>query len=302
MHSIDYNLFNVLLTIYQQGSVSKAADILHLTQPAVSHALARCRAYFDDALFERHGRKMVATDYCQRIIGDVENSLTTLQQTVVSPKEWQPEKLDRTFNIAVRDLLEALVFPRLMARLQALAPQVRVKNHSIEPKDLPGALTHGEIDLALDTLFAAPGTIKNQILGSNNFVLVCRQHHPIMQQCDLAAYQCWPHVVAALKASDINLVDNALTAQQLHRNVILRCENFYSAAQVVSHSDLLMTAPATAARQLAQHLPLQILPLPLSLPDISIHLYWWKMAGSDPAIMWLKQQMLDIATTLFKDV
>lgn len=301
MHSIDYNLFQVLLTIYHQGSVSRAADKLHLTQPAVSHALSRLRRHFDDVLFERHGKKMVPSDFCQHIIADVENSLRTLQQTMSQPKHWDVRQLNRSFNVAVRDILEALYFPQLLAHLQTIAPNVRIRNVSIEPKHLPEALKSGDIDLALDSLIAMPANIHNQTLGRSRFVLLCRQGHPIIARCDLASYQQWPHVVAALKASDINLVDNALTAQQLHRNVVLRCENFYGAVQTVCHTDLIMTAPEKAARQFASHLPLQILPLPLSLPDISIHLYWWQVAESDPAIRWLRDEIQQLSRRLFRD-
>ncbi|BDX08207.1 LysR family transcriptional regulator [Planctobacterium marinum] len=301
MHSIDYNLFHVLLTIYQQGSVSKAADKLHLTQPAVSHALARLREHFNDRLFERHGRQMIATEYCQGIIADVESSLHTLQNTLMANTQWQPGKRPRTFNIAVRDILEALYFPALVARLQQIAPQMRLRNHNVEPKYLASALNNGEIDLALDSLIAMPGNINNQKLGTNKFVLLCREGHAITRQCDLENYQKWPHVVAALKDSDINLVDNALTAANLKRDVVLRCENFYGAVQVVCNTDLIMTAPETAARQFATHLPLTILPLPLQLPQISIHLYWWQAAELDPAVMWLKNEITVLSEDLIKD-
>lgn len=301
MHSIDYNLFQVLLTIYHQGSVSQAADKLNLTQPAVSHALSRLRTQFDDPLFERHGRKMIPTDFCQRIISDVEQSLSTLQQTLSQQKQWDVGQLNRTFNVAVRDVLEALYFPKLIARLQKLAPGVRIRSVSVEPKHLAEALKNGDVDLVLDSLIATPANIRNQTLGSSSFVLVCRQGHPIIENCNLESYQQWPHVVAALKASDINLVDNALTAQQLHRNVVLRCENFYGAVQTVCHSDLIMTAPEKAAQQFASHMPIQLLPLPLSLPDISIHMYWWQVAESDPAIRWLQDEIGQLSRDLFKD-
>lgn len=295
MNNIDYNLFLVLLTIYKHRSVGKAAEELFLSQPAVSHSLNRLREKLNDPLFIRQGRKMVPSEYCELIIPHVESGLATLNSTLSKQQSFAPQSLQRTFNIGCRDILEALFFPELLAELQKLAPDVMIRSFSMEPKLLPDALQNGELDIALDSLFSAPGQINNTCLGNNRFVLLCRNGHPIIKKCDLEAYLSWPHVVAALKDSDINLIDNSLTAQNLSRKVVLRCENFYGAVQAICQSDLIMTTPETAAIQFATHLPLTILPVPLELPDIRIHLYWWQMAESDPAIMWLRELLQNAA-------
>lgn len=301
MNNTDYNLFLVLMTIYKHRSVGKAAEELFLSQPAVSHSLNRLREKLDDPLFVRQGRKMVPSEYCELIIPNVESGLTTLNSTLSKHQTFVPQSLVRTFNIGCRDILEALFFPELLAELQKLAPNVRIRSFSMEPKLLPNALQSGELDIALDSLFPAPEQINNTRLGNNQFVLLCRKDHPIIKRCDLDAYLSCPHVVAALKDSDINLIDNALTAQSLSRKVVLRCENFYGAVQAICHSDLIMTAPESAALQFAAHLPLTVLPVPLELPEISIHLYWWHMAESDPAIMWLRGLLQSTAVNFFND-
>lgn len=296
MNNIDYNLFQVLSEIYQHRSVGKAAEKLFLSQPAISHALNRLREKLDDPLFVRQGRKMVPTEYCELIMPQVESGLNMLNNTLSKQQFFDPSSLNRTFKIGCRDILEALFFPELIAFLQSTAPGIRLRSFAIEPKLLPQALQSQEIDIALDSLFATPEYINNQKFTNNSFVLLCRNDHPIIKNCDLDAYKFWPHVVAALKDSDVNLVDIALTANHMSRNVVLRCENFYGAVQAVCNSDLIMTAPETAARQFAAHLPLTILPVPLPLPQISIHIYWWEMAESDPAIMWLKDSLQKLAT------
>jgi DNA-binding transcriptional LysR family regulator len=298
---MDYNLFLVLTTIYQERSVGRAADKLFLSQPAVSHALNRLRDKLQDPLFIRQGRKMVPTEYCELIIPQVDAGLATLDGTLLKQQSFDASKVKRTFKIGCRDILEALFFPELIASIQMKAPGVRIRSISMEPKFLPDALQNGELDIALDSLFAAPEHICNTKLGNNGFVLLCRNGHPIVKNCNLDSYLSFPHVVAALKDSDINLIDNALTAQNLSRNVVLRCENFYGAIQAICQSDLIMTTPESAAIQFAAHLPLSILPVPIELPDISMHLYWWKMAESDPATMWLRDSLQAIAHGFFVD-
>lgn len=299
MNNMDYNLFAVLKTIYQCRSVGKAAEKLFLSQPAVSHALNRLREKLDDPLFIRQGRKMVPTEYCELIMPKVESGLDILNGTLSQQQSFSTESLHRTFKVGCRDILEALFFPDLIARLQDCAPRVKIRSFSMEPKYWPGALQNAELDVALDSLFAAPEQIHNDKLGNNRFVLVCRKGHPIEQDGSLESYLSWSHVVAALKDSDINLIDNALTERNLNRNVVLRCENFYGAMQALCQSNLIMTAPEAAAIQFAAHLPLSILPVPLELPEISIHLYWWEMAESDPAIMWLKDTLKLVAEGFF---
>lgn len=300
MNNTDYNLFAVLSCIYQQRSVGKAAEQLFLSQPAVSHALNRLRDKLDDPLFERRGRKMVPTEYCELIMPQVEMGLRTLNGTLSKQQSFAPETCQKTFKIGCRDILEALFFPEMIAKIQSIAPGVAIRSVSMEPRLITKALQNGDIDVAIDGLFPAPQQIHNCKLGNNRFVLLCRKGHPIVKQCNLDTYLNWPHVVAALKDSDINLVDNALTAQNLHRNVVLRCENFYGAVQTVCQSDLIMTTPESAAIQFAAHLPLSILPVPLTLPVISIHMYWWQMAESDPAINWLRNCLQQVAANFFK--
>lgn len=300
MTNLDYNLFAVLSCIYQHRSVGKAADKLFLSQPAVSHALNRLRERLDDPLFVRQGRKMVPTEYCELIMPQVESGLSTLNGTLSKQQLFQPQKLQRIFKVGCRDILEALFFPQLMAKLQQTAPGVAIRSVSMEPKIIPTALQNSDIDIAIDGLFPAPAQINNSKLGNNRFVLLCRKDHPITRRCNLETYLECSHVVAALKDSDINLIDNALTALNLTRKVVLRCENFYGAVQTVCQSDLIMTTPESAAIQFAAHLPLAILPVPLTLPDINIYLYWWKMAEADPAIGWLKDSMRQVADSLLR--
>lgn len=297
-NNIDYNLFQVLQAIYQQGSVSKAAEKLFLSQPAISHALARLRDTLNDPLFVRYGRKMVPTERCECIYPKIAAGLGALNSTLELQQHWDVSSVVRTFNVGFRDILEALYFPKLIAHLQTHAPGIRISSRSLPNHAIPAALQNGELVLAMDTLFATPDFIANRHLVDDEFVMLCREGHPIINDCHLEAYKQWPHVVAALKDTDINLVDNALTGQQMYRNVVLRCENFYGAVQVVCNSDLIMTIPRIAAAQFVRDLPVVTLTLPLALPSLSVHLYWWNAVESDPAVMWLKEQICAVSSTI----
>jgi DNA-binding transcriptional LysR family regulator len=116
LHKIDLNLFPVFDAIVQTGSLTAAARELHLSQPAVSHALARLREHLGDALFVRQGRRMLPTPYARQLTPVVRHALSSLQAGVRSPQQgFVPETSDRVFTIGMRDILESLTMPGVMA-------------------------------------------------------------------------------------------------------------------------------------------------------------------------------------------
>ena len=115
MHGkLDFNLFVVLRAVYEHGSITKAANALHITQPAVSHALGRLRDKFDDPLFIRHGRQVIPTPFCQGIITSVVTSIETLENTLKGKVEFDIGDKPRTVNLGLRDILESIFFPTII--------------------------------------------------------------------------------------------------------------------------------------------------------------------------------------------
>src|SRR5690606_3029651 len=110
---IDLNLFVVFEAIYSEGSITRASEVLHLTQPAVSHALARLRETLKDELFIRTRRGMTPTPLAQQIIGSVREALQRLQITVQENREFDASQLQKTFRLSLRDIFEVMLLPSL---------------------------------------------------------------------------------------------------------------------------------------------------------------------------------------------
>lgn len=301
LHSkIDMNLYLVMATIYQQGSITKAAEKLHLTQPAISHALSRLREKYDDPLFVRHGRKMQATEKCLAMIPFVEEGLAQLNKTFHHNLHFDIATQTRKVNLGLRDILEALFFPSLLQLLLRDAPGLKLHSRQAGLKGYYEDLSQGDIDLVVDAQFAIDKNVKSIKLGENPFMLVCRKGHPIQSNLSLQSYLRYQHIVASLKPNDINIVDNALSGIQHSRDIVLRCENFFAAIQVLMRTDLIMTMPLAAARQFELEFPITILPLPFELPSIPVQLYWPVNQDQDPVNLWLRKQIRTIGAELLQ--
>src|SRR5262245_9439191 len=111
LSEIDLNLLVVFEAIYREGNLTRAAKKLHLTQPALSHALARLREMFGDPLFARTGRTMAPTPFARDVIGPVREALATLERSLFPSQGFDPASAQRRFHVALRDVLEAVCLP-----------------------------------------------------------------------------------------------------------------------------------------------------------------------------------------------
>ncbi|WP_430460794.1 LysR family transcriptional regulator [Thalassolituus sp. LLYu03] len=293
---VDLNLFVVFDAIYREGNLTRAAETLNLSQPAVSHALGRLRERFDDPLFERAGKGVAPTPLAKAIVGRVRAALQDLESTLTEGLAFDPAQARRVFTLAARDVMESTALPPLMARLQQQAPGIQLRSVRIPRRDMESALSSGQIDFAADVLLPVSDQIEHQSLGEEQLVVLMRPDHPQAgQRWDLDAYLGARHVLVSSRADGPGVEDFALTRLGKVRDIALRCQNYYAATQVVRETGLLLTLPASYADHLLREFSgFTTRPLPLALPPLELHLYWHKKASRDPAVMWLKDQLTQL--------
>lgn len=295
----DLNLFVVFDVIYQEGNLTRASERLHLSQPAVSHALSRLRERFADPLFERSGRHMVPTPLARAIIERVRSALAELESTLDEGLVFEPSRSGRQFTLAMRDLLEATALPALVSHIQPQAPGIRLRSVRQRRRELVMALRNGNIDFAADVLLPVESDIAHQCIGEQQLAVLIRQQHPaLLQPWDVDNYLGWGHVQVSSRPQGPGMEDVALAQQGLQRRIVLRCQNYYAALQLAASTDLLLTVPQDYALQLASQQPQQWLvkPFPVASAVLQLHLYWHQKALRDPALQWLKQQILTVFT------
>lgn len=291
---VDLNLFTVFDAIYTEGSVTRASAQLNLTQPAISHALARLRLIFDDPLFVRQGHAMVSTPLARSIIEPVRSALRGLEVTLADAGKFDPNFASKQFNLALRDVLESSLLPPLMKSISEQAPQITLAAIQVERRELVSELAAGTIDLAIDMLLPLPNEIQRQKIVQDTTVVIARKGHPVIKnkaKLDLDSYLKAEHVLASSRRKGMGLEDFELSRLGLQRRIRLRCQHYFAACRVVSQTDLLLTMPERFARIANEHFDNQILTLPLPMPSWDVYLYWHQNVENDPANRWLREQV-----------
>lgn len=291
---VDLNLFVVFDAIYCEGNITKAALTLHLSQPAVSHALAKLRRHFDDPLFIRQGNEMRPTAVAKNVIADVREALHQLRVCLVQSRQFEPMTSRKHFTLSLLGSLEATYLPLFMQSLIKESPHINLKSsRRVRRSELENKLASGDIDLAIDTLLPVSNNILHTQLEEDQIVVVARKNHPaIAKKLDLKTYLNLEHILVSSRSSGPGLEDFELSRLGLHRNIALRCQHALAACRIIIGSDMLLTLPKTAAKMYSEMLDITIFPMPVDLPGFDIHLYWHVNVDRDPANKWLRNKIV----------
>lgn len=294
LHRIDLNLFAVFDAIYTAGSLTKAADVLCITQPAVSNSLARLREMLNDPLFVRTGHSMTPTPVAQNIIVPAREALGLLRKSVQQSHIFEPETSTKVFNFASRDLLEVSIMPRLLAQLQHVAPNITVTNYEIPRPQIVSSMASGNLDFYADASNYSDAHLKKQVIATDRFVVLARKNHPVLQNnMSLDDFLKLGHVNISQRKTGSGPVDVALDKLGKKRQIVMRGQHFMTAPSVVSKSDLIVCMPY----HLAKHYDLAMFELPFELPPIEYFLYWHLSADNDAAHRWMREQIAEVAKT-----
>ncbi len=292
LNRIDLNLFAVFDAIYTAGSLTKAADVLCITQPAVSNSLARLRDMLNDPLFVRTGHSMTPTPVAQNIIVPAREALRLLRTSVQESHTFNPLTSEKSFNFASRDLLEVSIMPRLIGRLQDVSPGISVTNYEISRSQVVSAMASGSLDFFADaSTFTDPHLCKQKI-AEDQFVVLARPDHPqLLDGLDLKTFLKLGHIHVSHRKSGPGPIDIALDKLGKKRRVVMRGQHFLTVPSAIVKTDLIACMPY----HLAKHYDLAIFPLPLDLPAVEYFLYWHVSADHDQAHLWMREQIFEVA-------
>lgn len=292
---LDLNLFRVLDAIYSQGGVSAAARVLHLTQPAVTHALQRLRHQLGDPLFVRQGNRLLPTEKVRTMMPAVQMHLKGLHASAHAQPRFDPARLEMTFHVGLRDILESVALPALLARIERHAPQVRVVSRRIAVDEAERELAAGTLDVVVDRPLRVGPRIARRHLLDESLVVAMRERHPCAEQLRRADYLAARHV-AVSPLGESSALDALLGQSGLFRQLPLVCQHYFSAGEIASRTDLLLTVPRSYAQHLASLLPLAVQPLPIRLKAFPILAYWHPSKEADHAHAWFRQWLAEAIT------
>ena len=286
----DLNLFIAFDVIYTEKNLTKAGQVLGITQPAVSNALSRLRELFGDDLFIRTSKGMIPTPVANQIIKDVRSALSLIQNTISETEKFDPSIAEMTFKISIGDSSEYRLLPLLIKELAEIAPKIKVETYLTPRKDAPRELASGTIDFSIDPPVHSDPHLRHEKIFEEDYVMIVRKDHPILnlKEITIEDYLKLSHIHISNRKTGLGHVDMALYRLGLSRDISLRAQHFLVAPYIVEQSDLAITTTKGFAvdRDLAwRELPFEIEPLIL-------HLYWHEAKDSDPSTKWMKDLML----------
>ena len=286
---VDLNLLVVLDTIYTEGGITKAAEKLHLTQPAISHALARLRDLFNDPLFERQGHRMVPTALTKRLIDPLRGSLQSIGSLLNDTQSFEPASASKRFVIGLRDFMESTVMPPLMRALAAEAPGIEVSSVRANRRSLESELAAGTLDMAIDVLLPLSDAVKVKRISVDGMAVVARKGHPAIDGAiDLDTYLAQRHILVTSRRQGPGFEDIELRRMGVQRQVALRCQFYFAACRTVSQTDLVLTMPESYAHMANRQFGNQVMAFPAPLSSMDAYMYWHASAENDAANRWLR--------------
>ena len=266
---IDLNLLVAFDALFDERSVSRAAERLALTQPTVSGKLNRLRQLFDDPLFVRTQRGMLPTPRAE-FLADPVKALLAEAAVLVAPSTSDPAVAKLTFSIAVNDYMQHVLVIPLIGALQRQAPYIRI---AILPRSTGGPsamLVRGEVDLAITSPEYADPDMPSRLLYRERYVGIVRKEHPLKRRRpSLEEYCRYDHVIASPAGGNFESpTDEALSERGFTRNVVVSVPSFHVLLDTVRATDFVALVPERLLHGRQQEF--RVFAPPLSVPGFDV--------------------------------
>lgn len=291
INGIDLNLLKSLNALLETASVSKAADRVNLSQPAMSRALGRLQQSLKDPLLIRSGRGMVLTPRGEALRAPVRDALTKVS-FVFEPPVFDPSQAQDKFRIMAPDYLAQLIMPPVLAQLFNLAPSMHVEMENLSARGIAD-MCEGKISLGFGVVDDGPDldNVAAQALLRDSQVCLMRKGHPLHQSgMTLKGYASASHALLSITGKGGGRIDDVLTQHGLSRRISLRITHFLTISAVIAPTDMIITVPKVLADQvITKDLVKMELPKVLRLPAFTVSQIWHERFTQDPAHQWLRR-------------
>lgn len=282
---VDLNLLLVLHTVLTEGSVTRAARTLHLTQSAVSSALARARDLFADPLLVKKGRGLTPTQVARQLAPLLDTTIAQISSLVQAGRRFEPQQTTRLFTMACSHHVEIGLLPKLMPMFVDRMPRARMRVVTVDYAMISDGLSTGEIDLLIGAPPHLPPGCAADLLFAEEMVCVARKTAGRAPALDLEGFLRARHIQVALQGSaPIDGVDEALAALGRAREIAVSVAHHTTAVITAARTDLIATVPRQVMRSLTDTLPVRLMKPPLEIRGAQVRQIWSKRLSSDPAL------------------
>jgi len=310
--TLDLNLLRVFDEVMAEGSLTRAARNLSLTQPAVSNALRRLRETLGDELVQRSGQGMAPTPRARAIWPAVREALAQLQSSLI-PNEFVPAEANTSFVLAMSDASAAELIPGLTETLEKQAPRVTLRVVPLTTRDPRRLLDEEACDLAVGyfpsmladltarTQSGEPQPFFHQRLFTGEYVCVMRKDHPLAQgPLTIDAFCAARHMLVSFSGRPFGFVDEALATLGRERFVVMTVNQFFTAARVVANANLLTVLPLHFVKVTGYADQLVFRPLPFEVSPVLVDAVWHRRSQQRSSHVWLREVVQRAANSAFQ--
>ena len=289
LKDIDLNLLVLMQQMFKARSVSRVAEQLGLSQPAVSNALARLRKLLGDPLFVRTPAGMLPTPLAQQFAAPLAQALATLHAALNQRAAFAPTHSERLFTIGMTDIGEIYFLPTLMDALARAAPGVALSTVRNTAVNLKEEMEAGHVDLAIGLLPQLKGGFFQRRLFMQRYVCLFRKGHALdKRRVSLREFSAAEHVVVVSPGTGHGKVDEVLERAGIRRTVRLTVPHFVAVGHILRTTDMVATVPERLAQALVEPFGLAYARHPAAVPQIAIKVFWHAKVHKDPASQWLR--------------
>ncbi len=292
---IDLNLLVSLDVLLAECNVTRAAQRLSLSQPALSAQLKQLRTLFGDPLLLPAGRAMTPTARAIELQVPLRELLGQINALVAARQPFDPATASNTFRIATTDAIQTVVCAPLATRLRRVAPQTRLALLLPDRRRTAEQLATGELDLALLTPQSMPESLKTRLLYAERFLCVLGRNHPAAARpLDLDTFCALDHVlVSPTGGGFLGAADGTLAALGRRRRVAVSVTSFLVVPALIAASEMICTVPARLAQRWGD--TLTVLSPPCEVAGFAVHMGWHARSHADPAQIWLREQLTAVS-------
>lgn len=287
---MDLKLLQVFNAVHSEGSVSRAADRLGLSQPAISHALRRLRLELKDPLFVRVPGGVAPTPKGERLASSVAHALAGLEKAIHEASHFDPPTSERTFRLYMTDIGELTFLPYIMEALQAQAPRLRVEVDQVALTQIMPALESGALDLAIGYLPRLSEVAQHTIVVER-YVAVVGKHHPLANETREPSLL---HRLDYAVVRSHSETRRQLERLQLEDRVRLTLPHFLVLPALLARTDLATLVPYRLARHFVEHDEAVILDGLFESSPLEVGLHWYWRMENDPGHRWLRELIIGL--------
>jgi DNA-binding transcriptional LysR family regulator len=303
---IDLNLLVYLDVLLQERNVTRAAESLGISQPAMSNGLRRLRELFDDPLLVRTSNGMSPTERAELLQPMIREIVSTVERAVEPNQQFDAARADRVFRISVSDYTESTLLPHLLRRMRSEAPNITLD--VLTPSDVSYQdVERGSVDLVINRFDALPQSFHQKSLWKDSFSCLISHHNPIRDNFNLDTYLAAGHVWVNKTGMGVGVgmepgaiqrlgwVDEALATLGKERRIRVFTRHYQAAMRLAVLRDLIITLPTKAANLLKDDPTVIILPPPFEIPEIELTMAWSPLLQHNSAHQWIRRLIADVS-------